>query len=202
MRRHAPLHRKRPLRNGLRGLALTAATPDAARAVSVAKAYCSDKGREVCNRGVQVHGGIGFTWEHDLHLTSSASRSASFSSATPLTIANKSRNRFWNICRAPELSLAHLNVCAPIEGTMGHVPSRPQGTLHRKCGLPRPYLKLTFNPIGLHPPAQACEGRATLGNRPRSANPERVVSAPPLHEQGKNAVTLSGLTSLRHRKTK
>jgi alkylation response protein AidB-like acyl-CoA dehydrogenase len=48
--------------------ALTASAPDAARAVSVAKAYCSDKGREVCNRGVQVHGGIGFTWEHDLHL--------------------------------------------------------------------------------------------------------------------------------------
>ncbi len=48
--------------------ALTAGTPEADRAVSVAKAYCSDMGREVCNHGVQVHGGIGFTWEHDLHL--------------------------------------------------------------------------------------------------------------------------------------
>jgi alkylation response protein AidB-like acyl-CoA dehydrogenase len=37
-------------------------------AVSVAKAYCSDAAREVGNRGVQVHGGIGFTWEHNLHL--------------------------------------------------------------------------------------------------------------------------------------
>jgi alkylation response protein AidB-like acyl-CoA dehydrogenase len=37
-------------------------------AVSVAKAYCSDAYREVANRGVQVHGGIGFTWEHDLQL--------------------------------------------------------------------------------------------------------------------------------------
>ena len=35
---------------------------------SVAKAYCSDAFREVANRGVQVHGGIGFTWEHDLQL--------------------------------------------------------------------------------------------------------------------------------------
>lgn len=38
------------------------------RAVAIAKAYCSDAGREVGNRGCQVHGGIGFTWEHDLHL--------------------------------------------------------------------------------------------------------------------------------------
>ncbi len=42
--------------------------PDCERAVSIAKAYCSDAGREVGNRAVQVHGGIGFTWEHDLHL--------------------------------------------------------------------------------------------------------------------------------------
>jgi alkylation response protein AidB-like acyl-CoA dehydrogenase len=42
--------------------------PDADRAVSVAKAYCSDAAREVGNLGIQVHGGIGFTWEHDLHL--------------------------------------------------------------------------------------------------------------------------------------
>jgi alkylation response protein AidB-like acyl-CoA dehydrogenase len=37
-------------------------------AVSIAKAYCSDAYREVANQGVQVHGGIGFTWEHDLQL--------------------------------------------------------------------------------------------------------------------------------------
>jgi alkylation response protein AidB-like acyl-CoA dehydrogenase len=37
-------------------------------AVSIAKAYCSDAGREVGNLGIQVHGGIGFTWEHNLHL--------------------------------------------------------------------------------------------------------------------------------------
>jgi alkylation response protein AidB-like acyl-CoA dehydrogenase len=41
---------------------------DAARAVGIAKAYVSDASREVANRGVQVHGGIGFTWEHDLQL--------------------------------------------------------------------------------------------------------------------------------------
>lgn len=36
--------------------------------VSIAKAYCSDAAREVGNKGIQVHGGIGFTWEHDLQL--------------------------------------------------------------------------------------------------------------------------------------
>jgi alkylation response protein AidB-like acyl-CoA dehydrogenase len=48
--------------------ALAEDDPQARVAVSVAKAYCSDACREVANRGVQVHGGIGFTWEHDLHL--------------------------------------------------------------------------------------------------------------------------------------
>ena len=48
--------------------ALTVDDPKAAAAVSIAKAYCSDAFREVCHRGVQVHGGIGFTWEYDLQL--------------------------------------------------------------------------------------------------------------------------------------
>ena len=48
--------------------ALTEGDAQASLAVSVAKAYCSDAYREVANRGVQVHGGIGFTWEHDLQL--------------------------------------------------------------------------------------------------------------------------------------
>jgi alkylation response protein AidB-like acyl-CoA dehydrogenase len=48
--------------------ALDADPEGAARAVATAKVYASDASREVANRGVQVHGGIGFTWEHDLHL--------------------------------------------------------------------------------------------------------------------------------------
>lgn len=36
-------------------------------AVSVAKAYASDSYREVGNLGIQTHGGIGFTWDHELH---------------------------------------------------------------------------------------------------------------------------------------
>jgi len=37
-------------------------------AVSMAKAAASDAGRKVCAAGIQLHGGIGMTWEHDLQL--------------------------------------------------------------------------------------------------------------------------------------
>ncbi len=36
-------------------------------AASIAKAYSSDAGWRVPDASIQVHGGIGFTWEHDLH---------------------------------------------------------------------------------------------------------------------------------------
>lgn len=47
--------------------ALEENAPDAANAVSVSKMYASDASRTVGNRGIQVHGGMGFTWENDLH---------------------------------------------------------------------------------------------------------------------------------------
>jgi len=48
--------------------ALAEKSPDAAEAVSIAKLYASDAARTVGNRGIQVHGGMGFTWENDVHL--------------------------------------------------------------------------------------------------------------------------------------
>jgi alkylation response protein AidB-like acyl-CoA dehydrogenase len=39
----------------------------ALRAASMAKAYAGDAGFRVSASALQVHGGIGFTWEHDLH---------------------------------------------------------------------------------------------------------------------------------------
>jgi alkylation response protein AidB-like acyl-CoA dehydrogenase len=48
--------------------ALDAGAEDAALAASVAKAYVNDAARKVCGESIQVHGGIGFTWEYDLHL--------------------------------------------------------------------------------------------------------------------------------------
>ena len=48
--------------------ALEENAPDASVAVSIAKMYASDASRTVGNRGIQIHGGMGFTWENDLHL--------------------------------------------------------------------------------------------------------------------------------------
>jgi alkylation response protein AidB-like acyl-CoA dehydrogenase len=48
--------------------ALDAGAEDADLAASVAKAYVNDAARRVCGDAIQVHGGIGFTWEYDLHL--------------------------------------------------------------------------------------------------------------------------------------
>jgi len=40
---------------------------DASVAASTAKTWCSDASKRVMASALQVHGGIGFTWEHDLH---------------------------------------------------------------------------------------------------------------------------------------
>lgn len=37
-------------------------------AVSMAKSYAGEAGYRIAARALQLHGGIGFTWEHDLHL--------------------------------------------------------------------------------------------------------------------------------------
>ena len=42
-------------------------TPAASLAVSVAKSYASSAAREVAETALQLHGGMGFTWEHPLH---------------------------------------------------------------------------------------------------------------------------------------
>jgi len=42
--------------------------PDASVAAAVAKIWCSDAGLRVAESALQVHGGIGFTWESDVHL--------------------------------------------------------------------------------------------------------------------------------------
>jgi alkylation response protein AidB-like acyl-CoA dehydrogenase len=57
-------------RSAVYGAAWTAdAEPESLpRAASMAKAYASDAGWRVPDASIQVHGGIGFTWEHDLHL--------------------------------------------------------------------------------------------------------------------------------------
>ena len=53
--------------------------PEAPLAASMAKAYVSDAYRKAAGTGIQLHGGIGFTWEHDLHLYFKRAKSSEFS---------------------------------------------------------------------------------------------------------------------------
>ena len=52
--------------------------PEAPLAASMAKAYASDAFRKIAGAGIQLHGGIGFTWEHDLHLHFKRAKSSEF----------------------------------------------------------------------------------------------------------------------------
>jgi alkylation response protein AidB-like acyl-CoA dehydrogenase len=63
-----------------------AAADDAADlplAASIAKAYCSEAYFQVAASNIQVHGGIGFTWEHDAHLYYRRAKSAEVMLGTP-----------------------------------------------------------------------------------------------------------------------
>ena len=49
-------------------MSLDADDVDRTRACHVAKAAAGVAGRRILKDGIQIHGGIGYTWEHDLHL--------------------------------------------------------------------------------------------------------------------------------------
>jgi len=48
--------------------AVAARSDEALLAASVAKSFCSEALARLGGEGVQIHGGIAFTWEHDMHL--------------------------------------------------------------------------------------------------------------------------------------
>ena len=48
--------------------AVESSSEDASTIASMLKSYAGDAGVELAQGCLQVHGGIGFTWEHDLHL--------------------------------------------------------------------------------------------------------------------------------------
>ena len=50
------------------GWTLDQDTGEAPLAAAMAKAYAAEACMKVCGDAVQVHGGVGFTWEHDMHL--------------------------------------------------------------------------------------------------------------------------------------
>jgi alkylation response protein AidB-like acyl-CoA dehydrogenase len=49
-------------------MAIDADDPEQHRAVHVAKTTASEAARHIAGEAIQMHGGIGFTWDHDLHL--------------------------------------------------------------------------------------------------------------------------------------
>ena len=52
-------------------------------AVALAKAACGDAATLAAQECVQLHGGIGFTWEHPAHLYLKRAKSASIGFGTP-----------------------------------------------------------------------------------------------------------------------
>lgn len=48
--------------------AISARSPDAALSASIAKSYVGEMATDIIQGCVQMHGGIGVTWEHDLHV--------------------------------------------------------------------------------------------------------------------------------------
>jgi alkylation response protein AidB-like acyl-CoA dehydrogenase len=61
---------------------LAAGDPDAAVAIALAKAACSDAAVKAAQETIQLHGGIGFTWEHPAHLYLKRAKSASIGFGT------------------------------------------------------------------------------------------------------------------------
>jgi alkylation response protein AidB-like acyl-CoA dehydrogenase len=48
--------------------AVSAGDLDVPKLASLTKAFCADTYLNACGENVQIHGGIGFTWEHPAHL--------------------------------------------------------------------------------------------------------------------------------------
>ena len=65
--------------------ALTIAEDDERRAIasSAAKVAAADCERMMSRDGIQLHGGIGYTWEHDMHLLVRRAKSCTLLFGTP-----------------------------------------------------------------------------------------------------------------------
>jgi alkylation response protein AidB-like acyl-CoA dehydrogenase len=59
------------------------ASEDLPVAASLAKVYCSEAYSKIAGDAIQVHGGIGFTWEHPAHLYFKRAKSAEAIFGTP-----------------------------------------------------------------------------------------------------------------------
>ena len=57
---------------------------DLANAAHLAKSYCSDAYFHAAADNIQIHGGMGFTWEHPAHLYFKRAKSSSVLFGDPL----------------------------------------------------------------------------------------------------------------------
>jgi alkylation response protein AidB-like acyl-CoA dehydrogenase len=62
---------------------LAAGRPDTRVAAAMAKAYCSETAVLAAQESLQMHGGIGFTWEHPAHLYLKRAKADSIAFGTP-----------------------------------------------------------------------------------------------------------------------
>jgi alkylation response protein AidB-like acyl-CoA dehydrogenase len=83
---------------------LAADHPDASVAASTAKSWCAEAATRVLGSALQVHGGIGFTWEHDTHLYLKRGQldAMAFGDAT------------WHRARLAELLRARIDAGEPV----------------------------------------------------------------------------------------
>lgn len=80
-----------------RHAAASIGTDDAAVAAALAQAYCSETAVLAAEECVQLHGGIGFTWEHPAHLYLKRAKS----SAIALGTADRHRLSLANLVNLP-----------------------------------------------------------------------------------------------------
>ena len=77
--------------------ALAADSEDLPLAAALAQAFVSEVAVKVTEEAVQLHGGIGFTWEHPVHLYLKRAKSASLSLGT----ADRHRARIADLVGLP-----------------------------------------------------------------------------------------------------
>jgi alkylation response protein AidB-like acyl-CoA dehydrogenase len=63
--------------------ALAEREPDRRTTAALAKAFCNDAYTSVASAGIQIHGGLGFTWEQDLHLYFKHAKAAEYAWGEP-----------------------------------------------------------------------------------------------------------------------
>jgi alkylation response protein AidB-like acyl-CoA dehydrogenase len=63
--------------------ALAVGAPDTALLVAVAAAHCSDVAVHAAEECLQLHGGIGMTWEHPVHLYLARAKTSQIALGTP-----------------------------------------------------------------------------------------------------------------------